>query len=119
MLSLVLNQLDVIHFRALWRLTDVRSVSVGGRRRCWGLGAIFAKHLDAARDDQYWLNHVAVADEQIEREPAQLIGRPVKASVVRAVLPETVGNKDGKDGDHQRQDAEPSQGDSNEGDGDN
>ena len=84
-----------------------------------GLGAIFAKRLDAAFDDQYWLNHVAIADEHVEREPAQLIGRSVKASVVGAVLPETVGNENSKNGDRQRQDAEPSQGDGNEGDGDN
>lgn len=62
-LGLVLNQLDVIHFLVLGRLTGVRSVSVGGRRRCWGLGAIFSKHLDAARDISHRLNHVPVRDE--------------------------------------------------------
>lgn len=39
--------------------------------------------------------------------------------MVGAVLPETIGNEDREDGDHQRQDAEPSQGDSDEGDIDN
>jgi len=72
------------------------------------------KRLDAALDDQHWLNHVAIADEQIECDPAQLVGRAVEATMVGAVLPETIGNEDREDGDYQRQDAEPSQGDRNE-----
>lgn len=68
-LGLMLNQLNVIHFLVLGRIAGVCSVLASGRGRSLGLGAIFSKHLDAARDDQYWLNHVAIADEQIERDP--------------------------------------------------
>ncbi|NUU37805.1 hypothetical protein [Pseudomonas sp. C2B4] len=100
-LGLVLNQLNVIHFRAPGRLTDVRLVSAGGRRRCWSLGAIFTKHFGATFDDQYWFNHVAIADEHIEREPTQLVGRAVKSSMVCAVLSKAVGNENSKNGDRQ------------------
>ena len=119
LLGLSSDQLNMIHFLALGRFVHVRSVLAGGLGRCWGLRATFTKRFDAAFDDQYWLNHVAIADEHTEREPIQLVSRAMKSSIVCAVLPKAVGNENSKNGDRQRQDAEPSQGDGNEGDGDN
>ena len=119
LLGLALDQLNVVHFLALRKLPDVRSVSPGSRCRCRGLGAIFAKRFDSSCGDQYWLNHVAIADKQVECDPAQLIGRAMKTSVVGTVFPETVGNEDRKNGDCQRQDAVPSQGHRDEGNVDN
>ena len=104
---------------AFGRFTGIRSVLACGRGSCRGLGAIFAKRLNAARGAQYWLNHVAIADEQIECEPTQLISRSVEASVVSAVFPKTIRHENSKNSDHERKEAESPEGQREEGSGDN
>ncbi|MNF88653.1 hypothetical protein D3C81_829130 [compost metagenome] len=76
---------------------------------CGGLRAAgkISRSLNGLLYDLYGINHITVSDEQIEREPGDLFGRAIEASVVGTVSPKAIRDENSKSRGYQGRGAEP------------